>query len=154
MRQTWILIIISVLFVIGMTIIFSTLGCMILMLWICKKSFLSTIFLIFKVHPWNETNLDTCNNLDSFSYWHYNHVHLIGMHDIDALAWQEKPFFPPFSLQLKFIREMRQTRIHLIIIVLFVMGTTIMFSILGYAILMLYICKKSYYFHHFPYNQS
>ena len=43
-------------------------------------------------------NLDTHNNLHSFCYGHYNHVLLIGIHDIDALDLQEKLFFPSFSL--------------------------------------------------------
>ena len=101
MGQTWILIVITVLFVIGTTIVFSILGYMILMAWICKKSFLSTIFPIIKVHPWNETNLDTHHNLHSFCYWHCNHVLRNGIRDM-----------------------------------------------------MLWIYKKSFSFYHFPYNQN
>ena len=63
-----------------------------------RKTFLSTVFLIVKVNLRNDTKLDTCNNLYSFYYWHYNHVHLIGIHDIDALVWGEKLFFSQFSL--------------------------------------------------------
>ena len=137
MTQTWTLVITSILFVKGTTIVFSILGYMIIMLWICKKSFFfaifiiinvhpwketnldshnnlyfflmgtqscsshwdtrywcfrftritffSTIFLIMKVHLWNETNLDAHNNLHSLCYWHYNHALLIGIHDNDAL---------------------------------------------------------------------
>ena len=97
-RQTWMLIIISVLFVIGATIMFSSLGYTMLMLWICKKNFSFSIFLIIKAHPWNETNIDTRNNLHSICHGHYNHVLFIRIHDLDALDLQEKLFFPPFSL--------------------------------------------------------
>ena len=152
MGQTWILIIISILFVMGSTIIFSSLGYTILMLCICKKSFFFTIFLIIEVHRWNEMNLDSRYNLHSFCYGQYNHVLLIGIHDIDALDLQKKLFFPPFSLQSQFIREMRQTWIPKIISTSFVVGTTIMFFTLGYTILMLWICKKSFSFHDFLYN--
>ena len=152
MGQTWILIIISILFVIGVTIMYSTLRCMKLLLWICKKSFLSTIFLVINVHPWYETNLDTPNNLHSICYGHYNHIPLIGIHDIDVLDLQEKLSFPSFSLQLIFIRDIRQTWILLIISILFVTGITIIFPLLGYTILMFWICKKSFPFHYCPFN--
>ena len=135
----------------GTTNIFSPLGCMILMLCVCKKSFsfchfpcnyyssmkwdklgcslqslffslwalqscsphwdtrswcfrfarkgfLSTIFIIINVHPWNESNMDARNYLYSFHYGHYNHILPIVMHDINAFGLQEKLFFPPFSL--------------------------------------------------------
>ena len=59
--------------------------------------------------------MDTRNNLHSFCYRLYNHVLIIGIHDIDALDLQEKLFLPPFSLQSMFIREMRQTLILIII---------------------------------------
>ena len=134
----------------GATIMFSTLGYTILMLWISKKSFRFHHFLIIKVYLWNKTNMDTHNILHSFFYLHYNHVLHIGIHDIKALNLQEKLFFPPFSLQLMFIRELRQTWILVIIFILFLIGTTIMFSSLGAMILMLWICKKSFSFHHFP----
>ena len=88
-RQTLMLITISILFVMGTTIMFSSLGCTILMVWICKKSFFCTIFHIINVLPWNESDLDTYNNLHSFCYGHYNHALLIGIHDIDL---QEKLF--------------------------------------------------------------
>ena len=67
--------------------------------------------------------MDTHNNLHPFCYGHYNHILLITIHGIDALDFQEKLLFPPFSLQLMFIREMRQTWILVIISILFVMGT-------------------------------
>ena len=59
-------------------------------------AFLSTIFLIIKVQLWNESDLDFHNNLHTFCYGHYNHVHLIRIHNINDLIWQEKLFFPPF----------------------------------------------------------
>ena len=99
MRRTWIFVTISILFVIGATIMFSSLWYTILMLWICKESFSFHHSHIIKVHLWNKTNLDTHNNRHSFCYWHI-----------------------------------------------------IMFSTLGYTILMLCICKKIFSFHQFSYN--
>ena len=52
----------------------------------------------------------------------YSHVHLIGIHDVDAWIWQEKLFFLPFSLLLKLICEIRQTWICVIISILFFIG--------------------------------
>ena len=89
MRQTWIPITIFIPFVIGMAIVFPTLGYTILMLWICKKSFLSTVFLVINVLSWIRTNFDTHNNLLSFSQHGYNHVLYIGIHDVDVLDLQE-----------------------------------------------------------------
>ena len=40
-----------------------------------------------------------------FVIGHCNHVHRIGIHNIDALDLQEMLFFPPFSLLLKFIQS-------------------------------------------------
>ena len=34
-----------------------------------REAFLSKIFLKINGHPWNDTNLDTRNNLYSFSFW-------------------------------------------------------------------------------------
>ena len=88
MRQSWILIIISIHFVMGTTIMFSSLGYTILRLWTCNKSFPSTIFLLIKGHSWNEANLYTHNNHHYFCYWYYNHVLQFRMHDLDALDLQ------------------------------------------------------------------
>ena len=66
MRQTQILIIISILIVMGTIIMFPSLGYIILMLWLGKKGFLSTIFLIIKFSPSNESNMHSHNNLHSF----------------------------------------------------------------------------------------
>ena len=144
--QTWILIKISILFVMGTTIMFSSLGYTISTLWIWKKSFFSTIFLIIKVHPSNEINLDANNNLHSFCYWHCNHVLHIRIHDIDFLDFQEKLFFLSFSLQLMFIHNIRQTWMLIRASILLVMETIILFSSLGSTTLMLW--------NHFPYNRS
>ena len=102
-----------------------------------RKDFFSTIFLMLKVHSWNKMNQDTCNNLHFFCYWHYNNVLHIGIHDINALDLQEMLFFPAFSLWSEFIREFKETWILIIISILFVLSTRIMFSSLGYTILML-----------------
>ena len=123
------------------------------MLQIYRKAFLFTIVLIIKVYSWNEINMDTHNNLHSFCYWNYNHVLLIGVHDIDTMDLQEKLFVPPFSLYLMFVCGVGQTWVLVIVSILIVIGTTIMFSTLGYTVLMLWIWKKSFYFHHFPYNK-
>ena len=117
-----------------------------------EKILHSTIYPIINVHLWNERNLDTYYNLYSFRYGCYNHVLHIRIHGIDALDLQEKLFFPPFFQYLIFICEMRQTWILIIISILLIMGTTIMFSLLRYMILMLWICKKCFSLDHFPYN--
>ena len=117
-----------------------------------RKAILSTIFLIIKVHPWKKTNSDTHNNPFSFGYGHHNHVLLIGIHNIDALDLEEMLFFPPFSFQLKFTYEKRQTWILIIISIFSIIGITIMFSTLGYTMLKLWIYKKSFCFHFFPSN--
>ena len=62
------------------------------------KAFLSLSFLIFKIYPWNKTNLDTNNNLYFFCYWQCNLVLHIGILDINAFDLQENLFFPPISL--------------------------------------------------------
>ena len=64
-----------------------------------EKAFLSTIFLIIKVCPWNKTNLGTNNNLYYFCYGYYNHVLLFGIGDI-ALDLEKKLFFPPNETNL------------------------------------------------------
>ena len=128
MRQTLILIIIFILFVIGTTIMFPLLGYTIVMLWICKKSFRSTIFPVINFHPGNKTNLDTHNSLYSFCYWHYNQVSTLGYMILMLWICKKIFFFPPFSLQSKFIREMKQTWTLVIISILSVIGTAVMFS--------------------------
>ena len=53
---------------------------------------------------------------------HHKHIILIRIHNVDALVLPEKFFFPPFSLKLVFIYQMRQTWILVIIFILFVIG--------------------------------
>ena len=53
-----------------------------------RQAFFLTIFLIIKGHLWNETNLDTYNNLHSICYYHYNHVLLIAKHSVNGLDLQ------------------------------------------------------------------
>ena len=53
---------------------------------------------------------------------HRKHVLSIGTHDIDALVSHAKLLFPPFFLESKFIRQMRQTLILIIITNLLVIG--------------------------------
>ena len=69
MRQTWILVTISILFVMGTKIMFSSLDTRHCFFGFARKAFLSTIFLIIKLHPWNKSNLDSHNNLHSFCDW-------------------------------------------------------------------------------------
>ena len=69
--------------------------------------------------------MDTYNNLYSFCCWNHNHVLYFEIYDIDALDLQQKLFFLPFSLLSKFVCEMRQTFILIIISILFVIGTAI-----------------------------
>ena len=151
MRQTWILIIIFILFVFGHYNLVLLIGYTKLMLWFVGKAFLSTILFKIKVDLWNETNLYSHNNL----YFSYDCALQLcppyWVHDIDALDLQEK-FFLLFPLYSKFIREMRQTLILVIISTPFVLGSIIMFSSLGHTILMLWFSRESFFFHHFLYN--
>ena len=100
----------------GTIAIFSTLRYMILVLWICKKRFFFHHFLILNAHLWNESKLDTRNNLYSFCFGHYNQVLLIRIHDIDGLVWQEKVYFPPFpynwNLSIKYVNFDSRNNLH------------------------------------------
>ena len=49
---------------------------------------------------------------------------------------------------------MRQIWILIIISIHFGIGTAIMFSTLGYTILLFWVCKKNFSSHRFPHNQS
>ena len=53
---------------------------------------------------------------------HYKQLLLIKRHNIVASTSQEKLFFPPFSLESKFFRQMRETWMIIIICILFVTG--------------------------------
>ena len=115
------------------------------------KAFLSAIFLIINVRSWNKSNLDTHNNLHSCCYGHYNHVLPFGMHDIGALYLQEKLFFLAIFLIIDthlWNESNKDTHNNLHS---FHSGITVMFSPLGCTILMLWICKKAFSLHHFPY---
>ena len=68
--QAWILIIISIPFMIWHHKHILLIRVHDINTWFGKKSFFSTIFLIINVHPWNEKNLDTCNNLHYFVIGH------------------------------------------------------------------------------------
>ena len=92
MRQTWILIVIFIPFIIGP-------HNHVLLIWINdiddlfgKKSFSFHIFHTIKVYPSNEKNLDSHNNLHSFVIRHYNHVLLIAIQDIGGFT--RKAFSP------------------------------------------------------------
>ena len=121
-RQTSRLIVISILFVIGSTIMFYLLGHKILVLWIRKNSFYSHHFPYSQSSCMRYDKPGTHSNLHSFHYGYYSNVLLVCLHDSDALDLQEKLFFPPFSLLLKLICEMRQPRMPIICSILFVMG--------------------------------
>ena len=136
----------------GNIIRFSILGYTILMLYTCKKAFLSMIFLKIKVCPSNVSNLDSHNKLQSFYDWALQSCSLYydtwywcfgfarkAFHStvflvINVYPWNERNLDTHYNLHS--IRY----------------GTTIMFSSLGYTILLLRICKKGFSFHHFPYN--
>ena len=57
-----------------------------------------------------------------FVIGHRKRVPFIVIHDIDALFSQENLFFPPFSLKSKFIHQITQTLILVIISILFMIG--------------------------------
>ena len=66
-----------------------------------RKAFLFTILLRLNVYLSNKTDVDSYNNLCSFKIKYYNHVHLIGIHDTNALVWQEKAFLFTILLRIK-----------------------------------------------------
>ena len=90
------------------------------MLWFGRKAFISNIFHKIKVHQSNGTNLDSYDDLYSFCDSALKHFSSWGIHGFDALVLQEKLFFPPFSLESKFINQMGQTWILRIISILMV----------------------------------
>ena len=105
MGQAWILLIISILFVVGTAIMIISLGYTILMLQFCKK----------------RTNLDTLNNLHFFligaSIMFISLRYTILVFDLARKAYPSTIF-----LIIKVHREMGQTWILLIISVLFVIA--------------------------------
>ena len=65
-----------------------------------------------------------------------------------------KAFLSAIFHIIKVHREMRQTWILLIISAPFVVGTPVIFILLGYMILVLWFGKKSFSLHHYPYNYT
>ena len=79
-----------------------------------------------------------------FLIWHYSHVFLIGILDVDALVWQEKLFFQLFCLESKFICQIRQTWIVVIISILFMVGHYNHVFLIRIHDLMLWFGKKNF----------
>ena len=130
------------------TLVFSILGWWYWCFRFARKACLSTIFLIIKVNPWNETNSDTHYNLHTFCYWHYNHALHISIHDMDA----RKAFFSTTFLIIN-VHLWNKTNLdtHNNLHFFLLLGTTIMFTSLGYMILCFDLARKVF-FHHFPCN--
>ena len=76
-------------------------------------------------------NLDPYGSLYSFCDSELKHVIFIGIHGFDALVLQEKLFFLPFSLESKFIHQVRQTWILVIISILMVIGHILHILVMG-----------------------
>ena len=106
----------------GTTIIFSLLEYMKLVLWFGKKSF------PFNHFPYNQSlfikwdKLGFPKSSPLFCDWVFESCSLYWDNRFGALVWQENLSSPPFSLYLKFIYQIRQTWILLIIFILFVIG--------------------------------
>ena len=98
MRQTWILIIISIFYDRALQSSSSHQDSQYQCFGLTRKALLSIIFLTIKVHPSNETNLDPVIISIFFGNGHCNHVLFNRIHDICALVWQEKLFSLLFSL--------------------------------------------------------
>ena len=116
MGQTWMLLIISVLFVIAhhnqvlLIGIYDTVA----LVW-QEKLFLPPFFVESKfIYQLRQTWILIIISI-FYMIQHYNHVLLIGIHDIGDLVWQEKLFSLPFFIESKFIRQLRQTTIPIII---------------------------------------
>ena len=118
---------------------------------LAKKAFLSLNFHIINIHSWNEINLDTRSNLHFIIMGTIIMFSSLG-YTILMLWMCKKSFSCIIVLIINVHSRNEKTGIPIIIIVLLVIGTTIMIFSLGYMILMLWICKKSFSFHHFPYN--
>ena len=85
---------------------------------------------------------------------HYNHVLHIRIHDVDALDLQEKLFTPPFSLLSKFICEMCQTWILIIISIFFVFAHYNHVLHIGIYNVNALDLQEKIFIHRLPYNQS
>ena len=133
MSQTWILVIISTLFLMGTTIIFLVFGYTILMLWICKKTFFVHHFLYNYVLLWNKSNLDTRNNLHSFFLWALQSCFLYPNTQYWCFGFTRKAFlFTIFRIINVYLWNTTNlgTNNNLYF---FFMGTTIMLFSLGYT---------------------
>ena len=119
-----------------------------LMHWFPTK-FLSTISLKIKVQAVDERKMDSRNNLHSFCDWatktcstHWDKWYWC----VDFIV---KVFFSPFTLESKFLFQMRQTLSLIIISVLFMISHHNKFFSLGCMMLMLWFPKKSVCFTRF-----
>ena len=133
---------------------FSSLGYMLLVLRFGKKRFFSTTFLVIIVCPSNEWNFNSHNNLHSFCNWAQQSCCPYWDTQYWCFHFVRKFFFAIFlKIKVNLRNETNldsRNNLHFLLW----LGTTMMFSTLGYMTLMLWICKKSFSLHHFPYNQS
>ena len=92
-----------------------------LMLWFHKKNITSHHFLESKFVY--QLGLTWIHIIISIIFMIRNHKHIlfIGVNDIDALVSKEKLLSLPL-LELMFVCRIRQTRIHIIIYILFIIG--------------------------------
>ena len=129
-----------------------TLGYMILLLWICKKSFFFHCFPSNQSSSVNESNPDSYNNLYSF-LWLGTTIMFSTLEYMILIGFVRNAFLSTIFFIVK-VHPWNESNFdsHSNLHFFFVCGTTIMFSTLGYMILMLGICKKNFSFHHFPYN--
>ena len=117
-----------------------------------RKAFLSTILLVINVVPWNESNLDTHNNLHFFLLWALQSCSPYW----DTWYWcfgvARKAFlFTVFLIINVHPRNKSNLDAHNNLHC-FCYGHYNHVPLLGYKILRLWICKKSLSFHHFTYN--
>ena len=122
------------------------------MLHFWKKAFIFTIFLKIKVHPSNGTNLDSHDNLYSFCDWALKHVFFFGIHGFGALVLQ-KSFTPPFSLEARYVLQMGQTWLLIIILFSFIIRHHKHLPFIGYTIFKLWFCKNRFLFDKFSLSQ-
>ena len=115
-----------------------------------RENFLSTIFCRIKVHPSNETNLYSHNNLHFFVIGHYNHVPLIGIHDISVFGLARKTLLSIifFIIKVCLSNEINLDSYNNLYFFCDWPQQSHFFS-LGYMVLMLWFRKKSFSFHHF-----
>ena len=117
-----------------------------------RKAFVSNIFCIIKVYPWSEINLDAHYNLYSFCYWALQSCSAHWETRNYCFAFARKAFYSNIFTIIN-VHWRNDTNLHIHYNLYFVRYCTeIMLYPLGYTILMLWICKKSFSFHHFSYN--